>query len=80
MPNPIDRFSVNTYDVESGRIKQNPDGSLDIFISAAAPDGETANWLPAPQEEEHFSLAIRIYWPDEQTIGGNWDPPALERI
>ena len=80
VPNPIDRFSVNTYDVESGRIKQNPDGSLDIFISAAAPAGETANWLPAPQEEEHFSLAIRIYWPDEQTIGGNWDPPTLERI
>ena len=30
--------------------------------------------------EEHFSLALRVYTPDEQTIRGEWEPPVLERI
>ena len=38
------------------------------------------NWLPAPKTEEHFSLALRVYTPDEQTIRGEWEPPVLERI
>ena len=34
----------------------------------------------APKTEEHFSLALRVYTPDEQTIRGEWEPPVLERI
>jgi len=82
VPNPIGRFKINTYDLQDGSVEKNPDGSLDIFIFADEPEEELArkNWLPAPKTEEHFSLALRVYTPDEQTIRGEWEPPVLERI
>ena len=63
-------------------MEKNPDGSLDIYISVEEPEGklERKNWLPAPTEEEHFTLALRVYTPDELTIQGKWEPPVLERI
>lgn len=80
--NPIGRYAINTYDLEKGKVEKNPDGSLDIYISAEAPenDRERKNWLPAPTEEAHFSLALRVYTPDETTIRGEWEPPVLERL
>ncbi len=79
--NSIDRFAINSFDLENGNVSKNEDGSLDIYISKDAPEGETArNWLPAPQNEEHFSLTIRIYYPDEITIRGQWDPPSITKI
>ena len=80
--NPIGRYKVNTYDLENGSVEKNPDGSLDIFIASEEPEGGLArkNWLPAPAAEEHFTLALRVYTPDELTIRGEWEPPVLERI
>ena len=80
--NPIGRYKVNTYDLENGSVEKNPDGSLDIFIASEEPEGGLAwkNWLPAPAAEEHFTLALRVYTPDELTIQGEWEPPVLERI
>ncbi len=81
VPNPIDRFAINTYDLENGNVRKNSDGSLDIYISKDAPTGDAAlNWLPAPTNEENFSLTIRIYYPDELTIRGEWEPPSITKI
>lgn len=82
VPNPIERYKINTYDLENGSVEKNPDGSLDVYISAEAPEDALArkNWLPSPAEEEHFTLALRVYTPDELTIRGEWEPPVLERI
>ena len=79
--NPINRFSVNTYDIQNGSVLKNQDGSLDIIISKNKPKNEyKTNWLPAPKDEEGFTLAIRVYYPDEQTIRGEWDPPSIVKI
>ena len=76
------RHTINTYDLMSGRVCKNEDGSLDIYICREEPDGgkERQNWLPAPLKEERFSLTIRNYVPDAETLAGKWEPPVLRRI
>ena len=60
----------------------NPDGSLTVTIGpahgsggthAAASNPREANRLTAPEGE--FSLYLRIYWPDEETLAAGWTPP-----
>ena len=82
VPNAIDRFAINSYDIIDGIVDKNEDGSLDIYISAEKPldTAKSRNWLPAPSGEENFSLAIRIYWPDEFTLEGKWNPPVITKI
>ena len=77
--NKIDRFAINTYDVDDGIVETGEDGSLEIFISRDEPTDprEKKNWLPAPADEGAFTLAIRIYWPDEFTLQGKWDAPIV---
>ncbi|MCD8011713.1 MAG: DUF1254 domain-containing protein [Lachnospiraceae bacterium] len=77
--NRINRYSVNTYDIEQKRIEVNADGSLDLYITREEPQDEQKrkNWLPAPNDDEHFSLAIRNYWPDDISLEGGWDPPQV---
>lgn len=80
--NEINRYVINTYDVNDGVVEKNNDGSLDIYISREKPvDTHRAkNWLPAPKDEEHFSLVIRNYTPDAFTLEGKWIPPIVEEI
>ena len=82
VPNKIDRFAINTYDVDDGIVQRNPDGSLDIIVSREEPTDslERKNWLPAPTEEDAFSLTIRIYWPDEFTLQGKWEAPVISEF
>lgn len=80
--NPIDRYAINSHDLKNEIVQKNADGSLDIYISGERPTEENAaaNWLPAPTEEEHFSLVIRIYWPDQDTLNGLWKAPEIREI
>lgn len=55
------------------------DGSLTIYIQHESPGAEKeANWLPAP--EKGFWMPIRIYWPKEEALKGDWKAPAVERV
>ena len=70
--NPIKRFAIGDRDA----LKFNPDGSLDLYVQHDSPGTEKeSNWLPAP--EGNFNLFLRLYWPDESVIKGQWAPPAL---
>jgi hypothetical protein len=73
--NAIDRYAIGDRD----RLEFNPGGSLDLYIQGAnpGPDHES-NWLPAGNGP--FNLAIRLYWPEEAIVNGNWRPPALQRL
>jgi hypothetical protein len=74
-PNPLHRYSLGT---KSKLMKQNPDGSLTIYVQASSPGPEKeANWLPAPKED--FSLYIRAYWPKPELTEGKWTPPHVEK-
>jgi hypothetical protein len=75
--NPIDRYAVSSW----MPLKLNADGSLDIYIQQAAPDGDkAANWLPAPAGG--FDVTLRMYWPTDTApsiIDGSWVPPPITR-
>jgi hypothetical protein len=73
-PNKISRFSLGT---KSKSMKQNPDGSLTIYVQNASPGPDRQdNWLPAPGD--NFSLYIRAYWPKEEITSGHWIPPLVK--
>ena len=72
--NSLNRFSLGT---KSKSMKQNPDGSLTIYVQNASPGlDKQDNWLPSPRD--NFSLYIRGYWPKEEITSGHWIPPLVK--
>lgn len=73
--NPINRYNIGSHD----SLKINEDGSFDIYIQNASPGKEKeSNWLPAPQGG--FNLMMRLYYPKEEILNGQWKPPIVKRI
>ncbi len=73
--NPIKRFAIGDRDA----LKFNADGSLDLYIQHDSPGAEKENnWLPAPASG--FNLALRLFWPDDLAINGQWTPPAVTTV
>jgi hypothetical protein len=73
--NPINRNAIG----DRSELKENPDGSLDIYIQHDSPgQDKDSNWLPAPPDA--FNLLLRIYWPKADVIEGRWGPPAVKKI
>ncbi|MCM1950482.1 DUF1254 domain-containing protein [Streptomyces sp. G2] len=72
--NPLDRYAIG----DRSGMRTNPDGSLDIYVQhdSPGPDRES-NWLPAPAGS--FNVFLRLYWPEESALTGDWTPPALRR-
>lgn len=61
----------------------NADGSLDVYVQAAAPSDpkQFCNWLETPQANAAtptFILFLRVYWPDRAVLQGRWYPPPIE--
>ena len=55
------------------------DGSLPIHIQHGRPARQRrANWLPAPPER--FTVVLRLYWPREEALRGEWAPPTVTRL
>jgi hypothetical protein len=74
--NPINRYSIGKY---TKGLKNNTDGSLDIYIQNANPGTDKeSNWLPV--DKDGFNLILRMYLPGEQVLNGTWTPPPVQRI
>lgn len=72
--NPINRNAIG----DRSGLKENPDGSLDIYIQHDSPEQDKeSNWLPAPSDA--FNLLLRIYWPKAEVIEGRWVPPSVKK-
>ncbi len=72
--NPLNKYTVSARDA----LKQNPDGSVEVLIQNESPGKDKqANWLPAPKDS--FVLMMRLYWPKEEVVRGEWKPPAVEQ-
>lgn len=70
--NPLDRFTLG----DRSDLNFNSDGSLEIFIQKDMPDqNKVKNWLPSPQGK--FSLTLRVYYPKQTMIDGQWKAPAI---
>ncbi|TRZ45711.1 DUF1254 domain-containing protein [Robertkochia solimangrovi] len=74
--NPINRFSLGDRD----QLQYNEDGSLDIYIQTENPGKDKeSNWLPAPKEG-NFELTMRLYWPKESVLNGEWAPVPVQKV
>jgi hypothetical protein len=71
--NSLDRYLVNSAMI--GDFTYEEDGSLLIYIQKDPPVGLESNWLPAP--DGTFYLVLRLYWPEQKVLGGDWAAPAL---
>jgi hypothetical protein len=75
--NPIDRYLINSPMLPG--LKTNADGSLTIYIQKDSPGKDKeSNWLPAPNGPIY--LVMRLYWPTEAALKGEWKPPVVERV
>lgn len=68
------RYSLGSHH----ELTYNADGSLDFYLSNKSPADESSNWVPAPKGR--FKVLLRIYWPDDEVLNGQWQIPPLEKI
>ncbi len=73
--NPINRYAIGNRNP----LKFNADSSVDLYIQNLSPGKDKENnWLPAPKGK--FNLTLRMYWPAEEFLSGNWTPPAVVKV
>ena len=73
--NLINRYAIGNRNP----LKFNADSSVDLYIQNLSPGKDKENnWLPAPKGK--FNLTMRMYWPAEEFLSGNWTPPAVVKV
>jgi hypothetical protein len=85
--NPINRYLINSpmlpqlhRDADGGltQLHRDADGGLTLLIQNESPaKDEEANWLPAPKGP--FAMYMRLYWPKEAALDGEWTAPKLNK-
>jgi hypothetical protein len=74
--NPLNRYAIGD---RSKGLVYGPDGSLEIHLQHAPPDGDRqANWLPAP--DGPMRLVLRAYEPAPALLDGSYKVPAVSRL
>ncbi|HEX3468806.1 MAG TPA: DUF1254 domain-containing protein [Candidatus Elarobacter sp.] len=68
--------SINRYTLRDTGVARNADGSVDVRIQAAAPAGDTTNWLPSPATGP-FVVTLRMYWAKPAGIDGSYHVPPI---
>ncbi|WP_340670545.1 DUF1214 domain-containing protein [Phyllobacterium sp.] len=58
---------------------KNEDGSMDLFIGPAAPQGKEANWIPT-DPKRGFEVMFRLYAPTKALFEKTWTLPDLEPV
>jgi len=72
--NPINRYLINSPMLPD--LKKNGDGSLTLYVQRDSPGTDKeSNWLPAPNDT--FYMVMRLYWPRQAALSGEWKPPAV---
>ena len=75
--NPIDRYLLNSTMLS--QFVKDADGGLTLYFQNESPGKDLEpNWLPAPKGP--FWVIMRLYWPKEAALSGEWKAPALERV
>lgn len=64
---------------ESGKVKANPDGSVDVYFGPTAPKGKESNWVQTMPGKNWFTL-LRLYGPTEPWFDKTWRPGEFELI
>ena len=73
--NPLNRYLINSPMLP--QLKRDADGGITLYLQHASPGKQQEpNWLPAPAGP--FMAVMRLYWPKEEAISGQWQRPPLE--
>lgn len=62
-----------------GDLKQNEDGSYDIYFGPKAPEGFEQNWLQTIPGKSWFTV-LRMYGPLEPWLNRTWRPSEVEQV
>jgi hypothetical protein len=74
--NPIDRYLINSPMLP--QMVKDADGGLTLYIQNESPGADKEpNWLPAPNGP--FFAAMRLYWPKEAALDGQWKNPPMTK-
>jgi hypothetical protein len=75
--NELDRYLLNSV-MEDNFIRDKK-GGIRLYIQNENPGKDKeANWLPIPQSS--IQLIMRLYWPQESALNGEWTQPALKNV
>jgi hypothetical protein len=74
--NPINRYLINSPMLPD--LKKDADGGLTIYVQHDSPGKDKeSNWLPAPKGP--FMMYLRLYWPKDVALDGEWTAPKVDR-
>ena len=59
-------------------MKQNGDGSVDLYFGPKAPAGFEKNWVPTAGK--NFFLIFRLYGPEKAFFDKSWKMPDVEKV
>lgn len=72
--NPLGRHALGS----NSNLRVGEDGDVVISFATEKPDDVPAeNWLPAPAGP--FEVTLRMYWPREEILDGDWSVPDIVR-
>jgi hypothetical protein len=75
--NPIDRYLLNSPMLP--QFVKDLDGGITFYVQNESPGKDKEpNWLPAPKGP--FAVYMRLYWPKEEALDGDWTAPTLNRV
>jgi hypothetical protein len=60
-------------------VAANPDGSVDLWFAATAPEGKVGNWVPT-RAGRGFEVLFRVYGPERAFLDKTWILPDLVRV
>jgi len=63
----------------ASELKQNADGSVDVWFGAQAPVGKESNWVPTDPKRQ-FEVLFRVYGPEKAFFEKQWPLPDLEEV
>jgi hypothetical protein len=75
--NPLNRYLINSPMLP--KLQRDADGGVTLHVQHNSPGKDKeSNWLPAPTGP--FWAILRLYWPREAALEGQWTAPALQKV
>jgi hypothetical protein len=64
---------------QNGAVKQNADGSTDVYFGPKPPEGKASNWIQTAPERGWFTI-LRLYSPLQPWFDKTWRPGEIELV
>jgi hypothetical protein len=71
----VDRVGLSSK--ETGHMKVNADGSVDVYFAPKPPAGLESNWIPTGED---FFLIFRFYGPEKRLFENTWKLDDVQKV